>query len=85
MVCPVEVILWKVFMDGASDALGVGARIVVITPEGIKLEHSFRLAFKNSNNETEYEALLVGLRVVSDLGAKEVEVYSNSWLVVNQV
>ena len=42
MVCPVEVIPWKVFMDGASNALRVGAGIVVITPEGIKLEHSFR-------------------------------------------
>ena len=42
IVCPVEVILWKVFVDGASSALGAGARIVVITPEGIKLEHSSR-------------------------------------------
>ena len=72
-------------MDGASSALGAEATIVVITPEGIKWEHSFRLGFKASNNEAEYEALLVGLRVVLDLGAKEVEVYSDSWLVVNQV
>ena len=85
MVCPVEVISWKVFVDGASNALGVGARIVVITLEGIKLEHSFMLGFKASNNEAEYEALLAGLRVLSNLGAKEVEIYSDSHLVVNQV
>ena len=78
MVCPVEVIPWKVFVGGASSALRVRARIVVIIPEGIKLEHSFRLDFRASNNETEYEALLAGLRVVSDLGAKEVEVYLDS-------
>ena len=83
MVFPIEVILWKVFVDGASSALGAGAGIVVITLEGIKLEHSFRLSFKALNNEAKYEALLAGLRVVSDLGAKEVEVYSNSQLVVN--
>ena len=83
MVCPIEVIPWKVFVDGASKALRVGARIIVITPEGIKLEHPFRLGFKASNNEVEYEALLAGLRVVLDLGAKEVEVYLDSWLVVN--
>ena len=83
MVFPIEVILWKVFVDGASSTLGAGAGIVVITPEGIKLEHSFRLSFKALNNEAKYEALLAGLRVVSDLGAKEVEVYSNSQLVVN--
>ena len=85
MVCPVEVIPWKVFVNGASNALGTKAGIVVITPEGIKLEHSFRLGFKASNNEAEYEALLAGLRVILDLGAKEVEVYLDSRLVVNQV
>jgi len=72
-------------VDGASNALGVGAWIIVITPEGIKLEHSFRLGFKASNNEVEYEALLAWLRVLSDLCAKKVEIYSDSQLVVNQV
>ena len=41
------------------------------------MEYSFRLAFKASNNEVEYEALLIGLKVVLDLGVIEVEVYSN--------
>ena len=45
--CPVKVIPWKVFMDGAFSALGARAEIMVITPEGIKLEHSFRLGFKS--------------------------------------
>ena len=70
-------------MDGASSALGAEAGIVVIITEGIKLEHSFKLGFKASNNEAEYKALLAGLRVVSTLGAKEVEAHSNSRLVVN--
>ena len=85
MVYPVKIIPWKVFTDSASSALGVGPGIVVITPEGIKLEHSFRLGFKVSNNEAKYKALLVELRVVSDLGVKEVKVYLDSRLVVNQV
>ena len=83
MVFSVEVVPWKVFVDSASSASGVGAGIVVITPKGIKLENSFRLGFKASNNEAEYEALLARLKVVSDLGAKEVEIYSDSQLVVN--
>ena len=70
-------------MDRASSALGAGARIVIVTSEGIKLEHSFRLGFRASNNEAEYEALLSGLRVVLDLGAREVEVCLDSRLVVN--
>ena len=62
-------------MDDASSILGAGAGIVIITPEGIRLQHSFRLGFRASNNETEYETLLAGLRAVLDLGALEVEVY----------
>ena len=65
--------------------MGVGAGIVIITPEGIRLEHSFRLGFKTSNNEAEYEALLAGLRAILHLGAKDVEIYSNSRLVVYQI
>ena len=85
IVCHVEVHPWKVFMDGATGALGAGARIVIITPERIRVEHSFRLGFKASNNEVEYKALLIGLRAILKLGDQEVEVYSDSRLVVNQV
>ena len=74
MICSIEVNPWKVFVDGASSALKARVGIVVITLEGIKLEHSYRLGFKASNNEAEYEALLAGLRVVSNLGVKKVEV-----------
>ena len=44
-----------------------------------------RLGFNASNNEAEYEALLARLRAVSRLGARDVEVYSDSRLIVNQV
>ena len=65
-------------MDGASSTLGARVGIVIITPEGIRLEHSFRLGFRASNNKAEYEALLVGLRAVRDMGAREVEIHSDS-------
>ena len=85
MVCHVENHPWKVFVDGASSAMGVCAGIVIITPEGIRLVHSFRLGFKASNNEVEYEAFIAGLRTAFDMGARDVEVYSDLRLVVNQV
>ena len=73
------------FVDSSSSAMGAGAGIVIITPEGIRLEHSFRLGFKASNNEAEYEALLAELKTVLGIGARDVETYSDSRLVVNQV
>ena len=69
MVCHVDVHPWKVFLDGASNAIGAGAEIVIITPKGIRLEHSFRLGFRASNNKAEYETLLVELKAVLDMGA----------------
>ena len=44
-----------------------------------------KLAFKTTNNEAKYEALLAGLSMAEALGATEVEVKSNSQVVVNQV
>ena len=85
MVCRVDYHPWKVFVDGASSAMGTGAEIVIITPEGIQLEHSFKLAFRASNNEAEYESLLARLRTVLGMGAWDVEIYSDSQLVVSQV
>ena len=72
-------------MDGASSAMGAGAGIVIITPEGIWLKHSFRLGFKAFNNKAEYEAFLAGLRFVLCMGARDVEIYSDYRLVVYQV
>ena len=72
-------------MDGATSAMRAGAGIVIITPEGIRLEHSFRLGFRASNNEAKYEALLIGLKTVLGMGARDIEAYSDSQLVVNQV
>ena len=35
MICNVENRLWKVFVDGASSAIGAGVGIIIITMEGI--------------------------------------------------
>ena len=51
MVFHVECRLWKVFVDGASSAMGAGVGIVIITLEEIQLEHSFRLGFRAFNND----------------------------------
>ena len=85
LVCHVESHPWRVFVNSASSIMGVGAKIVIITPKGIRLGHSFRLGFRASNNEAEYEALFVGLKTVLGISARDVEAYSDLRLVVNQV
>ncbi|KAK0576232.1 hypothetical protein LWI29_013980 [Acer saccharum] len=76
---------WKLHVDGSSNTHGSGAGIVITTPEGDTVECAMRFDFKATNNQAEYEALLAGLRVCIALGADELEVYSDSQVVVHQV
>lgn len=55
----------------------------MISLEGIKLEKSLRLGFCAANNEAEYEALIARLRAMKALGAQDVELSLDSWLVVS--
>ena len=59
--------------------------IILISPEGIRVMKSFQLGFPTSNNEIEYEALLVGLRMSKQIGANRVQLYCDSRLVLSQV
>ncbi|KAK0596580.1 hypothetical protein LWI29_016986 [Acer saccharum] len=76
---------WKLHVDGSSNTHGSGAGIVITTPERDAVECAMRFDFKATNNQAEYEALLAGLRVCIALGADELEIYSDSQVVVNQV
>ena len=43
------------------------------------------IGFPATNNEAEYEALIAGLRLALNLGIEELQVYSDSMLVVSQL
>ena len=57
----------------------------MVSPNKITIEKSLRLDFSATNNEVEYEALLVGMAMVQKMGGKAVEVFSDLRLVVGQV
>ena len=59
--------------------------IVLISPEKITIEKSLRLDFSATNNETKYEALLMGMIMVQKMGGKAIEMFSDLRLVVGQV
>ena len=85
MVSLQEPLSWRVYIDGATNQRGSRVGLVVISPEKIIIEKSLRLGFSTTNNEAEYEALLVGLTMVQKMGGKSVEIFSDSTLVVGQV
>ncbi|XP_073137257.1 uncharacterized protein [Henckelia pumila] len=55
-------VLWKIFVGGSSCQTGSGTEIVIISTWGEENNISIRLDFRASNNEAEYEELLLGLK-----------------------
>ena len=62
--------------------LGFGSGIVLISPEGHKLNSAVRFKFKATNNTVEYEAFIQGLNKAIDLGVKDLKVYCDSEIIV---
>ena len=52
---------WKIYFDGASNALGRGVGTVLISPEGNHCLFTVKLSFDCTNNVTDYEACIMGL------------------------
>ena len=76
---------WEVYVNGASNQKGSRVGLVLISPEKIVIEKSLRLDFSATNNEAEYEALLIGLAMVQRMSGKSVKVFLDSRLIFGQV
>jgi ribonuclease HI len=81
----VENEIWNMSFDGTVSKEGAGVGVWISPPEvGTKL-CSYKLAFECTNNMAEYEALILGLKVLKELGAKRIAVCGDSELIINQV
>ena len=60
---------WMMYFGGSVMAPNSGARVVLISLDGSRLCYMIYLHFLASNNATEYEALINGLRIAIELGA----------------
>ncbi|XP_072073784.1 uncharacterized protein [Arachis hypogaea] len=64
---------------------GAGVGILIISPEEIPSEFLFELKYHCSNNVAEYEALILGLEILINKGALEVQILGDSQLVLKQL
>jgi ribonuclease HI len=76
---------WTMYFDGSLKLDGSDAGVLFISPRGEQLKYVLQILWEVSNNEAEYEALLHGLRLAISLGIKQLLVYGDSLLVVQQV
>ena len=85
MISQYRLLTWEVYVNGASNQKGLRVGLVLISPKKVVIEKFLRLDFSATNNETEYEALLVGMAMVQRIGGKSIKLFSDLRLVVGQV
>lgn len=76
---------WNLYVDGSSTLKLSGVGIILISPEGFKIQHTIKFSFQATNNEAEYEAIIARIKLVVELETKVIDIYSDSQLVVKQV
>jgi ribonuclease HI len=76
---------WGLYFDGSDCSKGQGAGCVVVSPSGVYIDLSIILEFACTNNQVEYESLLHGLEFLRDLGARDVDMFGDSNLIMQQI
>ena len=77
--------IWRLSVDGAANAQGSGAGLILTSPNEIDVEYALRFDFQASNNEAGDEAVIVGINLAHAMKADQLEVSSDCQLVVKQI
>jgi len=72
-------------LDGVACREGAGVGIWINHPKGDSKLCPDKLVFECTNNMAEYEALILGLKVLEELGAKIIVVHGDSDLIISQI
>jgi ribonuclease HI len=67
--------IWNMFFDGMVNKEGVVDGVWVTPPEVGTNLFSYKLTFECINNMAEYGALILGLKVLKELGTKRISVH----------
>ncbi|XP_022891750.1 uncharacterized protein LOC111406590 [Olea europaea var. sylvestris] len=66
--------------------LGLGGGIIIISPDKTtEVQCALRFEFEATNNESEYEAVVIALELARNLELENIRVFSDSRLVVGQI
>ncbi|CAN6703759.1 unnamed protein product [Malus baccata var. baccata] len=76
---------WTMYFDVSRTSSSTGVGIVIQSPNHDRWLFSLKLDFECTNNQAEYEALIVNLGILHDLRATRALVLCDSELVINQL
>ncbi|CAL8993010.1 unnamed protein product [Prunus brigantina] len=60
---------WTMYFDGSSTEARSGAGVVIESPQGQRWQFAFQLDFRCTNNQAEYEALIIDLEILGEMKA----------------
>ncbi|KAF2318440.1 hypothetical protein GH714_007634 [Hevea brasiliensis] len=85
VVNEIYISLWVLKFDVSSTESSARIEILFESLTGTKTTLSFNLDFECTNNQVKNEALLIGLEILQELGAKPVKVIGDPQLVLKQL
>jgi ribonuclease HI len=80
-----DVEAWTVFCDGCWGTFSAGAAAVLVAPSKVRTCYTTRLDFSCTNNITEYEALLLGLRKLKAMRIRRVILKTDSQVIFGHI
>ena len=76
---------WTMFFDGSFTQHGSGTGILFITPQRYSLPKAYKMLFPCTNNISEYESLINGMKIALEWRVDKLNILGDSQLVINQV
>ncbi|KAG9458863.1 hypothetical protein H6P81_003371 [Aristolochia fimbriata] len=76
---------WRMYFDGAARKNGAGAGVLFMSPSDDLMPYSFILSHCCTNNEAEYQAIILGLGMTVEMGLSQLEIFGDSALVIKQL
>lgn len=70
--------IWVLHVDGSANQQECYTGLVLTTPDEVKTEYAIRFNFRPSNNKVEYETFLPSLRLAKNMGARQINIHSDS-------
>ncbi|KAG9442616.1 hypothetical protein H6P81_018470 [Aristolochia fimbriata] len=76
---------WRKYFDDAARKNGAGANILFMSPNDDLTSYSFILSHCCTNNEAEYQVVILGLGMTIEMGLNQLEIFGDLALMIKQL
>lgn len=76
---------WIIHVDDSAAESNCGTSLATTSPKGSKIFYALKYTFPIRNNESEYEAVVAGLRVARTLHIQKLHVFTDSQVIASQI